>query len=149
MKKIIFLSLLILSSAGVFATNLRDEPEKILKIFHRDFPNIKSQMIYHIGESYMVYFKNEEEDVAYRIYYNNDGNLLQTIKYYSAESLAPFIRSKVNAKYKNKIISSVTDITNDSEHFYQIVLEDGKSWIYLKVDDNGSMQVEKKLKKQK
>ncbi len=149
MKKIIVLCLLMIGSASIFATSLPDAPEKILRIFHRDFPNIQNQTISQVGDSYIVYFKNEEEKTAYRVYYNADGDILQTMKYYSAEDLSPFIRSRVNSKYKDKTITSVTDVTNNSGHFYQIVLEDSKSWIYLNVNEKGSMQVQKKLKKQK
>ena len=149
MKKIIFLALLMISNAAVFATGLPDAPEKILKIFHRDFPNVQNQTISLLGNSYLVYFKNEEEKTAYRIYYNANGDILQTMRYYSAERLSAFIRSRVNSKYKDKSITSVTDVTNDSGHFYQIVLEDSKSWVYLNVNEKGFMQVDKKLKKQK
>jgi hypothetical protein len=149
MKKIIFLCLVLAYSGGTFATGLPNAPEKILKVFHRDFPNVQNQSISLVGDSYLVYFKNENERTAYRVYYNANGDILQTIKYYSGENLSPFIRSKVNSKYKDKTISSVTDVTNDSGHFYQIVLEDSKSWIYLDVNEKGSMQVQKRLKKQK
>jgi hypothetical protein len=132
---------------GNFKTVLPNVPEEILKIFHRDFPNVQHQTVYHVGDSYMIYFKNE--NVAYRIYYNTNGDIQQTIKYYSAEDLAPFIRSKVNSKYKGKNISSVTDVTSDTGHFYQIVLEDSKSWTYLNVNEQGFIQVKKKLQKQK
>ncbi len=134
---------------GNFKTILPNVPEKILEIFHRDFPDAQHQTVYHVGDSYMIYFKNEKENIAYRIYYNADGDILKTMKYYSAEDLAPFIRSKVNSKYKGKNISSVTDVTSDAGHFYQIVLEDNKSWTYINVNDQGFMQVRKKLQKQK
>jgi prenyltransferase beta subunit len=149
MKKIIFLGLILACSVATFATTLPDAPDKILKIFHRDFPNVQNQSISLVGDSYMVYFKNEDERTAYRVYYNTNGDILQTIKYYSAENLSPFIRSRVNSKYKDKTITSVTDVTNSSGHFYQIVMEDSKSWIYLDVNEKGSIQVQKRLKKQK
>lgn len=149
MKKITFLCLILAYGAGTFATSFPDAPEKILQKFHRDFPNVKNQSISLVGDSYMVYFQNEDQKTAYRVYYNTEGNILQTIKYYSSENLAPFIRSRVNSKFKDKTINSVTDVTNDSGHFYQIVLEDSKSWVYLDVNENGSIQVQKKLKKQK
>lgn len=148
MKKIIFLCLILAYSASTFAAGF-PAPEKILKIFHRDFPHVQNQSISLVGDSYVVYFKNENEKTAYRVYYNTNGDILQTMKYYSAENLAPFIRSKVNSKYKDKTITSVTDVTNDSGHFYQIVLEDARSWIYLDVNEKGFMQVQKRLKKQK
>ena len=138
-----------ISSAGIFANILPDAPEKVIKIFHRDYPQAQNETVYHVGDSYMIYFKNANEKVAYRIYYNNSGDILQTMKYYASEELSPFIRSKVNIKYKNKTIASVTDITNDSGHFYQIILEDKNSWIYLNVNEKGNMQVQKKLQKQK
>lgn len=135
-----------------FNSALAEPPEKILRMFHRDFPGVQNPTFYHFDDSYMVDFKDNKADIAYRIYYKNNGDILQTIKYYGAENLTPFIRSKVNLKYKDKTISSVTDITNETGRFYQIyqiALEDTKSWVYIKVNDNGSMQVIKRLRKQK
>lgn len=149
MKRIISLCLLLLCSASIFASNLPDAPEKVIKMFHRDYPQARNETVYHVGDSYMIYFKNPSQNATYRIYYNTSGEILQTMKYYSAEELSPFIRSRVNTKYKNKTISSVTDVTNDSGHFYQIVIEDKKSWTYLNVDEKGNMEIEKKLQKQK
>ena len=57
MKKIIFLGLILACSVATFATTLPDAPDKILKIFHRDFPNVQNQSISMVGDSYMVYFK--------------------------------------------------------------------------------------------
>lgn len=137
------------ATTRAFKITLSDIPGKILKTFHRDFPDARSETSYQVGDSYMIYFKNDEGNIACRVYYNSNGDILKTIKYYQAENLAPFIRSKVNSKFKGKNISAVTDVTSESGHFYQIVLEDRKSWIYINVSEQGYMQVVKRLQKQK
>ena len=137
------------ATSGLFKITLPYIPEKILTAFHRDFPDVLSQASYKVGDSYMIYFKNDKGNIAYRVYYNSDGDILKTIKYYHEENLAPFIRSKVNSKYKGKDISTITDVISESGHFYQIVLEDRKSWIYINVSEQGYMQMVKRLQKQK
>ncbi|HET7118741.1 MAG TPA: hypothetical protein VFI29_19785 [Hanamia sp.] len=142
MKKIIFLCLAALFSTGVFASPLPDPgtSAKILKIFHHDFPEVSSPKIYTVGDYYMIYFKNEENNSSCRIYYDADGKVLQTIKYYSCAELAPFIRAKINSGFKGKDISSVSEVTNGAEHYYQIILKDSKTMFVVDYDVNGSLQ---------
>ena len=144
MKKLIFLCLFAVFSTGIFASSYPDASERILKLFHRDFPNVHQQIFHDYGDSYMVYFK-EDENSSCRVYYNLDGTMSETIKYYSAEQLDPFIRAKVDEKYHGKIIFGVTEVISNDEHFYEIVLQDNKAWYTIKSDAIGSMSLEKKL----
>ena len=153
MKKIIFLCLTAIFSTGIFATPLPAAPgdatAKILKVFHINFPEISNHTIFKTGDIYMVSFKNEKENSSYKLFYDSDGNVLQTLKYYSEEQLSPFIRSKVQRKYHGKNVMNVTELINDNEHFYQLILTDNKSLLVVHCDDNGLLYTEKKFKKAK
>lgn len=149
MKKIIFLCFAALFSTGIFASPFRD-PEtstKILKLFHKDFPEVSHPSISKVGDYYLVYFKDEENNSSCRIFYDSDAHLIETIKYYSCEELAPFIRSKINDAYNGKKITSVTEVTNASDHYYRIILKDSKSMFIVDADINGNVHLEKKYKR--
>ncbi len=153
MKKLIILCFAAFCSVSIFASPLHavstDASAKILKVFHDNFPEVTYHSISNIGDLYMVYFKNDENNSSGRIYYDSDGNVLETIRYYTGKELSPFIRTKVNSKYKGKDIFMVTDVANETEHFYQIILEDANSLMVVHADDNGWMHLEKKYKKSK
>jgi superfamily I DNA and/or RNA helicase len=153
MKKIIFLCLAAVFSTGIFATpipaTVADASAKILKLFHVDFPEISNHTIHKTGDVYMVSFKDAINNYSCKVFYDSNGNMLQTIRYYSDEELAPFIRAKVHSKYQGKKIMNVTELINDNEHFYQMILEDNKSLFVVHSDDKGMMYTEKKFKKAK
>lgn len=147
MKKLIFLCLVsIISATSIFAIPEPGASEKILKLFHNEFPKVEKPVFYDYGNSYMVYFKKDDYSSG-RVYYNLDGEMTETIKYYTESELEPFIRAKVNKKYKGKTIFGVTEVVTNNEHFYQIVLQDNKMWYTVKSDATGSMSIEKKLRK--
>ena len=149
MKKLIFVFLSAVFSTGIFAAiPLSSSPgttEKILKLFHQDFPEITNAQIYSFGNYYTVHFKNEENKSTCNLYYDTNGNVLETIMYYSGAELAPFLRTKIMKDYKGETISTVTEVSNINEHYYQIILEDSKSFFIVKADDNGPINLVKKL----
>lgn len=149
MKKIIFLCLASILSTGIFATPLPDPgtSAKILKLFHQDFPEITHPVINDLGNYYLVYFKNDEDNSSYRIFYDAEGSIVETLKYYSCEQLAPFIRAKINNKYEGKDITSVTEVTNASDHYYHIILKDSKSMYIVDANINGDIHLENKYKR--
>ena len=149
MKKIFFVFLSIVFSTSIFAaippSSSPGEAAKILKLFHLYFPEITNAQIKSIGNYYMVHFKNEENKSTCNLYYDTNGNVLETIRYYSGVELAPFLRTKIMTGYEGKTISSVTDVSNINEHYYQIILEDSKSLFIIKADDNGAINLIKKF----
>ena len=151
MKKIIILCVATFCATGIFATPSTpitpDASAKILKIFHTSFPEVNNQSIYNLGDMYMVYFNNEETNSSCRIYYGPGGKVLETVRYYTGEQLSPFIRAKIDSKFKGKNIFMVTDVTNDHEHYYQVILQDAKTMIVIHANDNGTMYRERKYKR--
>ena len=151
MKKIFFVFLSIAFSTSIFAaippSSTPAKTAKILKLFHQTFPEIANAQINSFENYYMVHFKNEENKSTCNLYYDSNGNILETIRYYYSEELAPFIRTKIMADYNGKTISSVTEVSNINEHYYQIILEDSKSLFIIKADDNGQINLIKKFKR--
>ena len=150
MKKAFLLCLIAAGSMSIFSTSLHATPDvsaKILKSFHSHFPEVTNSSIYHNGDTYVVIFKSPDNNSSGRMFYDKDGNLLETIRYYKADELSPFIRSKIASKYKDKSIFMVTDDENESEHFYQVILEDANTMLVVHVNNDGSMHLEKKYKK--
>jgi len=151
MKKLILLCFAASCSFGIFATPLHsasiDASAKIRKVFHHNFPEVTNPTILNVGNFYLVYFADKAANSSCRIYYDADGNAIQTIRNYSAEGLNPFIRAKIDSKYKGKSVFGVTEVADENEHFYDLILQDAKSLWIVHANDNGSMYVQKKYKK--
>ena len=150
MKKAFLICLIAAGSMSLFATSLHASPDvsaKILQTFHSHFPEVTNSSIYNNGDTYVLTFKSPDNSSSGRMFYDKDGNLMETIRYYSGEELSPFIRSKIASKYKDKSIFMVTDVENESEHFYQVILENANTMLVIHVNNDGSMHLEKKYKK--
>lgn len=149
MKKLVFVFLSAILSTGIFAaippSPSPGQTAKILKLFHQDFPEIVNAQINSFGNYYMVHFQNEEKKSTCNLYYDTEGNVLQTIMYYTGAELAPFLRTKIMTAYEGKTIFSVTEFSNINEHYYQIILEDSKSLFIIKAEDNGPVNLIKKF----
>lgn len=147
MKKIIFICLVALVSAtSAFAAPASFVTEKVLKVFHEAFPEVKQPTWYNFDGYFEVYFTNND-NTSCRIDYDPDGIVLSTIRYYTSQNLSPVIRAKVNEKYPRKKIFGITEVSNSETIVYHIVLEDDKSWTTVQSDATGNLSVEKKLMK--
>lgn len=149
MKKIFFLFIASVVSSGIFAAphGAIDSSVKIQKAFHQDFPEVTNFNIYTSGDEYVVYFNDAKNHSSGRVYYDADGNILQTYKYYQGDELPPFIRAKIKAKYDGKEITNVTEVTNADQHYYNIILSDSKQMFTITSDEKGNLQLIKKYKK--
>jgi hypothetical protein len=148
MKKIIVLCLAVVFSTAIFAAPLPDPATsaKILKSFQQDFPEVSNPVINEVGDYYLVYYKYGKDNYSCRIFYDGKGKIVQTMKYYSCEELTPFIRAKIKEAYNGTKISSVTELTNAVNHYYQVILKGNKSMYVVEVDINGNVRSEKKYK---
>ena len=147
MKKIIFGCLAaILSATSVFAVPASIVTEKVLKVFHEAFPEVKQPVWYNFDNYYEVYFTNADNSTC-RIDYSPDGIVLSTTRYYKSQNLSPAIRAKVNEKYPGKTIFGITEVSNSDMVTYHIVLEDEKYWFNIQSDATGNITLEKKLTK--
>lgn len=147
MKKIIFACLTaLISTTSLFAAPPSIVTEKVLKVFRDAFPEVKEPTWYNFDTYYEVYFTNPDNSSC-RIDYNPEGIVLSTTRYYTSQNLAPAIRAKVNEKYPGKKIFGITEVSNNENVTYHIVLEDDKNWLTVQSDATGNITLEKKMVK--
>lgn len=133
---------LVLSSAFAAGTEVN---EKVLKTFKETFADVKNEEWFQDGDQFTVRFVRNEIDT--RITYDEDANILSTIRYYKGKHLPAMILGKLNRKYTDKEVFGVTETSNEEGTQYHITLQDKENWMVVVSDSNGSMRVEKKFKK--
>jgi|GEM_PF-1368035 hypothetical protein len=143
MKTITLLCLISITSGHLLAMAGPGAPDTIHKLFHEEFPTIENPLFYREADTFGVFFKtgiNSSE----RVFYNLDGEMIKTVKYYTENKLEPFIYERVKRKYKGKAIFGITEIETTSEHFYEIILQGDNRWWVIKSDAMGFMQIERR-----
>ena len=143
MKKLLLSAATVLFSLFLYASA---PTEKVLQSFNQSFKNVQEVKWYDVPDGcYEVQFTQDE--VKARIKYDNEGNIMQTTRYYAAEQLPLFVRAKVNSRYAGKSIFGITEVTNEYSVTYHIVLFDKTHWYHIKSDNYGAMYLDKKFKK--
>lgn len=144
MKTLTLLCLMsIISSRTIVAMTGPGIPERIQKLFRKEFPTVENPVFVQTGTTYVVYF-NKSNSWSERVFYNLDAEMVKTIKYYTENELDPMICERVNSKYKGKTIIRVTEVFSATAHFYRIILQGDKHWYIIKSDTNGSMKIQKR-----
>ena len=145
-RKSLFATVCLLSlSAGVFANENFTISDKLLKAFNQTFPDAQQVKWAEQEDKYMVNFK--QGDVLTKIEYDKDGNFLSSLRYYTEKNLPVSILCRLQKKYSDKKIFGVTEMTTDSAVEYYIKLEDDTSWITVRSNADGNMQIIEKFKK--
>ena len=144
MKKLVYLSALLLSLAASAAPPFEIN-EKVLKAFKETFASAQEVLWQEMDNNCQATFKQSEMKI--RAIYDNEGNLLQTVRYYGGTGLPPNILAKLNKKYAGKEIFGVTEITSDAEVTYQITLKDDKNWYTIESDPYANLQQKEKFKR--
>lgn len=140
MKKM-FLAIAVFASLSAFAN--WNPGDKIEKHFNASFPNAEKITWYETDGYYEVLFTNNK--VKCRLWYDHDGNVTKTERYYKADGLSPFLTAKLNKKFRGKKVFGVTEVATDGGVTYHIVLEDDKKWYRVTADETGNLQLEKKF----
>jgi hypothetical protein len=144
MKQIIVAAAVLLCSMTSFATD-PGVSEKVLEAFNKTFTDAKEVSWSQSAYSYEVSFK--QNAIQVRVNYDKEGNILNTLRYYSEEQLPLIVLSKLKTKYSDKKIFGVTEIASQEGTFFHVVLEDAKHWMEVKADIFGGLTVMKKMKK--
>ena len=142
MKKIIVL-LFIVASVPAFATDSLSA--KVIDRFTIDFPQAENVKWYENGGNIQVYYT--AGDISCNIYYNADGEVTRTRRYYQEKDLAPYIRAKVAQAYAGKKIFGITETSTAKGIRYNIKLEDEKSWTEVVSDSNGQLDAANEMTK--
>jgi hypothetical protein len=119
--------------------------EKVLKAFNETFKDVRDVNWHETGNQYMVYFI--KDDIRYNVTYDKDGKFLGSKRYYYEDRLPMQIVLRIKKRFRDKSISSVTEILDENGLYYFISLEDDKALWILKVNNNDFMEVTKRWRK--
>jgi len=144
MKKF-FLAFALLGSVVVFATGRIEVNEKILKSFKETFSYAEDVIWMEKDNIYQANFWQGQINI--RAKYDEQGNLLSTIRYYFEKQLPPNIVSRLKKNYPGKSIFGVTEISSEDDLTYYITMQDDKNWYTIKSDVYGNSQQTEKFKK--
>jgi len=145
MKKTFFSLILLLIASIGFSFTSPVVNEKVLEAFKKTFHNPQEIQWYENAEGYEVHFRCDETNS--KVWYDREGNILKTYRYYNEFKLPPFISGRVKKRYPDKNIFGVTEITNAAGVSYYIKLEDEKNWTTIKADSQGFLEVHEKYRK--
>ncbi len=145
MKKIFLTAVTTLFTFVLFAAEPVSINEKVLQAFQKSFKHAQDVSWHEYNTHYEVKFTHNAVDS--RITYDTEGNILKTIRYYGEDQLPLFLRAKLQKQYKDKKVFGVTELAEEGQLDYYVILEDEKNWIHVKCDAVGSMSVYKKYKK--
>jgi hypothetical protein len=141
MKKLFTGMAVMLFSLVVFAT----PNEKVLSNFAQSFPKADSVKWYENENDYEVHFYVGQTRCL--VWYDKDGVVTKSIRYYLQNMLSPMVLASVQRKYKDQSIFGVTEVTNQDGVQYYLVLEDDKKWYNITSDAVGNLTLTKKFNK--
>ncbi len=144
MKKLLIV-LAVVVSGTLFAATPPEVDGKIEKSFKEAFPKAEKVTWYENDNTYEVLFMNNL--VKCRMWYDKDGNVTKTERYYGESELCPYIMAKVKRKYPGKKVFGVTEVNTESGINYHIILEDANKWYHVSGDAAGYLRLDKKLNK--
>jgi hypothetical protein len=143
MKKIFIIA----AASALFASSsfAADPTQKVLDAFSKTFKQVKEVTWQDFDNKYEANFS--QNNITFRVMYDQEGNVVKSIRYYYAQNLPIFIQARLTKKYDGKKVFGVTEVTTETDVTYHIILEDAKTWTHVQSDAFGNMFTEKKLKK--
>ena len=139
MKKIFALAVVALMSASLYA-NAPSVSEKVLKAFRETFTAAENVSWHETKDMYSVRFL--QSDVRYIVYYNKNGKITGSMRFYEPSLLPTNILAELKRSYAKKSLFGVTEITSGGNVAYFIKMEDSKNWYTIKADSYGNLEEE-------
>jgi len=118
---------------------------KLVRTFNNTFPDAENVTWHSAGGSSEAYF--DRGGIKTHIWYDAQGQVTKTRRDYEEKDLCPFMRAKLAKKYGGKKIFGVTEINDENELYYVVVLEDANTWTTVRADAMGYMKVVDQFKK--
>ena len=118
MKKLIYLAVFLTSLSAAATTTPPEISEKVLKAFKETFTEATNVSWQEMDNSCQANFKVSE--IQIRAVYDNDGNLLETVRYYGEKNLPANILAKLKKKFSGKEVFGVTEISAENSLNYYI-----------------------------
>lgn len=124
--------------------------DNLIKSFNTSFPKAERVHWYELPKAWVVNFV--ADGVRSRIVYLKDGRITEFTRYYFESNLPFLIRSKIKNVYPNKNIFGVVEVsiiseTGISKVDYFVKLEDEKSWMTVRSDNEANLTITEKYKK--
>ena len=149
MKKLLAIGVsLVMLTATTFANvdpTVDNVNEKVLRAFQETFPVVNEVKWKEYPNYYTVSFK--QHNIQSEVRYDKEGNFLSSLRYYKEDMLPLSVLHEVKKKYSKKSIFGVTELIVGTEVAYFVKLEDEKSWLTIKADQQGNLSVYEKLRK--
>jgi hypothetical protein len=146
MKKIILSAALLVSIATLASTSPYDVNEKVLKAFKETFAKAQD-VVWHEYDNNIYQANFKQDDIQIRAQYDQEGTLIQTIRYYGERQLLPNIVARLKKKYANREIFGVTETSSDEGINFLVTLKDEKNWYVVKSDAYGNLEQTEKFKR--
>ena len=149
MKKMILLATSALLFLSVSFANVdpdrEDVNEKVLKVFESTFPVVTDVKWKEYTDYYSASFK--QNTIQTEVRYDKEGNFISSLRYYKEERLPLSILTQLKKRFSTRSIFGVTELTVGSDVAFFVTLEDEKTWLVVKADQSGNLQVQDKFKK--
>ena len=145
MKKIIFAFFILAVISARAADPNPEVNQKILKSFTETF--IYAEDVVWQEDNNLFQANFWQGGINIRARYDDQGNLLETIRYYFEKQLPPIVLSKLKKKYAGKSVFGVTEISSEDYINYFVTMQDDKNWYTVKSDVYGNLQETEKFKK--
>ncbi|MFL5772495.1 MAG: hypothetical protein ACJ75F_05005 [Flavisolibacter sp.] len=151
MKKLIIILYSVLFSLNAMAHTPGEIDRKLLQSFDSSFPHATEVAWQDIGEAYEVYFI--QNGVRSKIIYSKDLTVVQLTRYYKEEQLPYAIDYLLGRDFPKQKVFGVTETStislpdNRVSVEYQVVLEDAGRWYQVKMNQDGSFTLIRKLRK--
>ena len=142
MKKMMIIACLFIVCSASFAGTVNEE---LKKVFAKTYPDAQGVSWTEQKNGNLVYFNRK--DISYRVMYDDNGDVVFSIKYYGEDNLSPLIMNRVKKAYPDYKIHSIVEKASESNVEYHIVMEGTKKLVTLKADPLGNFEIESKMDK--
>ena len=138
MKNLILVATVFVSM-NVFAANSNPTVnEKVLYTFNQVFK--EAQNVHWNTTAMYSEASFESGNVKTKAFLDEDGNLVQTIRYYKEDKLPANILYNIQRKYCQEVWG-VTEVSNSHSTTYNVVLKCKKYWYQVKADADGRVEL--------
>lgn len=146
MKSLILSAVIIFSLTANAATKPVDPAnEKVMSTFSQIFKDARNVSWSTPGNNYEAFFTTGS--IKTRAMLDNNGALMQTIRYYGESELPANVLYSVKKAYRGKDIFGVTEVSNKHGVNYRIVLRDDKQIININANSTGDTEIVSKYKR--
>jgi hypothetical protein len=126
------------SSGIINSTKTTDINDRTMANFKKYFSEVTDDVWIKTPNGYVVRFTSN--GIPNTAFLSNHGNCQSCVRYYTEKELTGDIRQQVKSTYFDFAITSVREVTYNSQTAYLVTIEDKTSWKVIRIVD-GEMDV--------